>query len=67
MIAKQKRSRDRVKIIIKTAREILEDGDVSDITIARVSKLSQLKRTSTYKFFTTPDHIKIYLLNDLIN
>ena len=51
MIAKQKRSRDRVKIIIKTAREILEDGDVSDITIARVSKLSKLKRTSTYKFF----------------
>ena len=48
MIAKQKRSRDRVKIIIKTAREILTDGDVSDITIAKVSELSELKRTSTY-------------------
>ena len=67
MIAKQKRSRDRVKIIIKTAREILEDGDVSDITIAKVSELSELKRTSTYKFFPTPDHIKIYLLNELIH
>ena len=67
MIAKQKRSRDRVKIIIKTAREILKDGDVSDITIARVSKLSQLKRTSTYKFFPTPDHIKAYLFNELFN
>ena len=67
MIAKQKRSRDRVKIIIKTAREILTDGDVSDITIAKVSELSELKRTSTYKFFPTPDHIKIYLLNELIH
>ena len=67
MIAKQKRSRDRVKIIIKTAREILKDGDVSDITIAKVSELSELKRTSTYKFFPTPDHIKIYLLNELIH
>ena len=47
MIAKQKRSRDRVKIIIKTAREILEDGDVSDITIARVSKLSQTNKKKT--------------------
>ena len=60
MIAKQKRSKDRVDKIISTAKLILEHGEVADITIARISEMSNLKRTSTYKFFPTPDHIKSY-------
>ena len=66
MIAKQKRSKDRVDKIISTAKLILEHGEVADITIARISEMSKLKRTSTYKFFPTPDHIKSYLQNELI-
>ncbi len=66
MIAKQKRSKDRVDKIISTAKLILEHGEVADITIARISQMSNLKRTSTYKFFPTPDHIKSYLQNELI-
>ncbi len=66
MIAKQKRSKDRVDKIISTAKSILEHGEVADITIARISQMSNLKRTSTYKFFPTPDHIKSYLQNKLI-
>ena len=49
MIAKQKRSKDRVDKIISTAKLILEHGEVADITIARISEMSNLKRTSTYK------------------
>ena len=46
MIAKQKRSKDRVDKIISTAKLILEHGEVADITIARISEMSKLKRTS---------------------
>ena len=66
MISKQKRSNDRVDKIISTAKLILEHGEVADITIARISEMSNLKRTSTYKFFPTPDHIKSYLQNEFI-
>ena len=58
MIAKQKRSKDRVDKIISTAKLILEHGEVADITIARISEKSNLKRTNTYKFIPTPTHIK---------
>ena len=48
--AKQKRSQERVEKILAVADQILCSGSISDITIANVSKVSELKRTSTYKF-----------------
>ena len=50
-VAKQKRSLDRVDKILDSAHDFLEDNMPDDISIAKISNLAQLKRTSTYKFF----------------
>jgi len=60
--AKQKRSLDRINKILDSAESILSNGSVDLLTIANVSKEADLKRTSTYKFFKTPDDIKLALI-----
>ena len=65
--AKQKRSQERVEKILAVADQILCSGSISDITIANVSKVSELKRTSTYKFFETPDEIKMALIEKYLD
>jgi len=64
MIAKQERSRKRVKIILNTARDILAESSVDEITIANIAKRANLKRTSTYKFFPSPEKIKMMIIED---
>ena len=66
-IAKQDRSRKRIETILATADQILINSGVKEITIANISELSGLKRTSTYKFFPTPDDIKIALISKYVN
>ena len=66
-IAKQDRSRKRIEAILATAEQILINSGVKEITIANISELSGLKRTSTYKFFPTPDDIKIALISMYVN
>jgi AcrR family transcriptional regulator len=66
-IAKQDRSRKRIEAILATAEKILINSGVKEITIANISELSGLKRTSTYKFFPTPDDIKIALISKYVN
>ena len=58
---KQARSKKRIEVILETAEKILLEIGVDDITIANISKISGLKRTSTYKFFQTPESIKAAL------
>ena len=58
---KQARSKKRTEVILETAEKILLETGVDDITIANISKISGLKRTSTYKFFQTPESIKAAL------
>ena len=60
--AKQKRSLDRINKILESAEFMLANGPVELLTIANVSKEANLKRTSTYKFFETPDDIKLALI-----
>tara|TARA_B100000795_G_C22750442_1_gene419190 strand:- start:355 stop:951 length:597 start_codon:yes stop_codon:yes gene_type:complete len=60
--AKQKRSQDRINKILNTAEEILDTESMDSLTIARISHIAELKRTSTYKFFQTPDEIKLALV-----
>ena len=61
-LGKQKRSKERIQIILNTAEQILLERGIDAITIANISKYSGLKRTSTYKFFQTPDDIKLGLV-----
>ena len=60
---KQQRSQDRINKILDAAELILEQGALSAVTIAKVSELAELKRTSTYKFFETPEDIKLALIH----
>ena len=64
--AKQQRSLERINKILDAAELILEQGTVLDLTIAKISELADLKRTSTYKFFETPDDIKVALIQRYI-
>lgn len=64
---KQTRSKKRIDIILKTAEEIILSEGIKSITIANISELSGLKRTSTYKFFPTPEDIKLALINRYVN
>ena len=59
---KQKRSQDRINKILQTAESILENESTDALTIAKISEMAGLKRTSTYKFFETPDDIKLGLI-----
>jgi len=58
---KQERSRKRIEVILTTAENILLENGTDSVTIANISKVSGLKRTSTYKFFQTPEAIKAAL------
>ena len=64
---KQTRSKKRIEIILNTAEEIILSEGINSITIANISELSGLKRTSTYKFFPTPEDIKLALINRYVN
>ena len=59
---KQQRSQDRINKILQTAELILEHESTDALTIAKISEMAGLKRTSTYKFFETPDDIKLGLI-----
>ena len=59
---KQQRSQDRINKILQTAESILEHESTDVLTIAKISEMAGLKRTSTYKFFETPDDIKLGLI-----
>ena len=58
---KQERSRKRIEVILTTVENILLENGIDSVTIANISKVSGLKRTSTYKFFQTPEAIKAAL------
>ena len=60
-VPKQERSRKRIEVILTTAENILLENGIDSVTIANISKVSGLKRTSTYKFFQTPEAIKAAL------
>ena len=62
LIAKQERSKKRVKLILQTAESILLRDGLDAITIANIAKYSGLKRTSTYKFFPTTDSLKAMMI-----
>ena len=62
---KQNRSKLRIQKIIETAEEILLTEGIDEITIANISELSGLKRTSTYKFFPTPYKALVYLIDTM--
>ena len=66
-IAKQDRSRKRIEIILETAEKILLEDGIDQVTIANISNRSGLKRTSTYKFFQTPEAIKSMLISNYLN
>ena len=57
-LAKQDRSKERINKIIDAAINIVEDGEIDDLTLAKVAEKSGLKRTSTYKFIPTVDFLK---------
>mgnify|MGYP000070599077 FL=1 len=59
---KQQRSQERINKILQAAESILEHESTDALTIAKISKMAGLKRTSTYKFFETPDDIKLGLI-----
>ena len=59
---KQQRSLNRINRILQAAESILEHESIDALTIAKISEVANLKRTSTYKFFETPDDIKLGLI-----
>ncbi|MDB2611474.1 hypothetical protein N9Z24_01815 [Gammaproteobacteria bacterium] len=59
---KQKRSIERIKKILDASNNLLNEGGIESLTIAKISEFADLKRTSTYKFFETPDEIKQALI-----
>jgi len=59
---KQKRSIERIKKILDASDHLLNEGTIESLTIAKISEFADLKRTSTYKFFETPDEIKHALI-----
>jgi AcrR family transcriptional regulator len=64
--AKQERSKLRVAKIIEAAHQILLTQNIDDITISNLAIHSDLKRTSTYKFFANPDDVKELLVQRYI-
>ena len=60
--AKQERSKLRVAKIIEAAHQILLTQNIDDITISNLAIHSDLKRTSTYKFFANPYDVKLLLV-----
>ena len=66
-LAKQDRSKERINKIIDAAINIVEDGEIDDLTLAKVAEKSGLKRTSTYKFIPTVDFLKKLIISKCIN
>ena len=64
--AKLERSKLRVAKIIEAAHQILLTKNTEDITISNLAIYSDLKRTSTYKFFANPDDVKELLVQRYI-
>ena len=64
--AKQERSKLREAKIIEAAHQILLTKNTEDITISNLAIYSDLKRTSTYKFFANPDDVKELLVQRYI-
>ena len=58
----RKRSIERIKKILDASNDLLEESNIESLTIAKISMFAGLKRTSTYKFFETPDEIKSALI-----
>ena len=58
ILAKQNRSKERISKILDAAINIIEEGEVDDLTLAKVAQISGLKRTSTYKFIPTVDFLR---------
>ena len=65
--AKQDRSKKRINKIIDAAINIVEDGEIDDLTLAKVAEKSGLKRTSTYKFIPTVDFLKRLIISKCID
>ena len=65
--AKQDRSKERINKIIDAAIDIVEGGEIDDLTLAKVAETSGLKRTSTYKFIPTVDFLKKLIISKCIN
>tara|TARA_Y100000994_G_scaffold220407_1_gene199492 strand:+ start:55 stop:648 length:594 start_codon:yes stop_codon:yes gene_type:complete len=65
--AKQDRSKERINKIIDAAIEIVEGGEIDDLTLAKVAETSGLKRTSTYKFIPTVDFLKRLIISKCID
>ena len=65
--AKQDRSKERINKIIDAAIDIVEDGEIDDLTLAKVAEKSGLKRTSTYKFIPTVDFLKRLIISKCID
>ena len=65
--AKQDRSKERINKIIDAAINIVEDGEIDDLTLAKVAEKSGLKRTSTYKFIPTVDFLKGLIISKCID
>ena len=63
IVAKQERSKKRVKLVLQTAETILLQDGLDAITVANIAKYSGLKRTSTYKFFPTTDSLKAMMIS----
>ena len=63
---KQKRSIERIKKILDASNDLFSEGSIESLTIAKISEFADLKRTSTYKFFETPDEIKQALIKRYI-
>jgi len=59
---KQKRSIERIEKILDASDSLLNQENIDSLTIAKISEYADLKRTSTYKFFETPDDIKHALI-----
>ena len=65
--AKQDRSKERINKIIDAAIDIVEGGEIDDLTLAKVAETSGLKRTSTYKFIPTVDFLKKLIISKCID
>jgi hypothetical protein len=65
--AKQDRSKERISKIIDTAINIIENGEIDDLSLAKVAQISGLKRTSTYKFIPTVNFLKKLIIAKCID
>ena len=60
ILGKQSRSKERISKILDAAINIIEEGEIDDLTLAKVAQISGLKRTSTYKFIPISIYIRLF-------